>query len=74
MLKCTRCGRYYVPGYLDCFCRVTSRLPCPPTVPPLPPQEQAALIPPSVVKPAIAAGAAPDTPNVADVRSVDSRA
>lgn len=25
MLKCTRCGRYYVPGYLDCLCRSTAR-------------------------------------------------
>ena len=24
MLKCSRCGDYYIPGYLDCRCRTTS--------------------------------------------------
>lgn len=26
MLKCNRCGQYYIPGYLDCQCRVTAHL------------------------------------------------
>ena len=26
MLKCNRCGQYYVPGFLDCRCRVSSRM------------------------------------------------
>jgi len=25
MFRCNRCGKYYVPGYLECECRVTSR-------------------------------------------------
>jgi len=24
MLKCSRCGEYYIPGYLDCRCRTAS--------------------------------------------------
>ena len=24
MLKCSRCGDYYIPGYLDCRCRTMS--------------------------------------------------
>ena len=24
MLRCNRCGRYYIPGFLDCQCRTTS--------------------------------------------------
>jgi hypothetical protein len=23
VLKCSRCGEYYIPGYLDCRCRTT---------------------------------------------------
>ena len=26
MLKCSRCKQYYIPGYLDCQCRVTRAL------------------------------------------------
>jgi len=22
MLKCSRCGQYYVPGYLECHCQI----------------------------------------------------
>lgn len=25
MLKCSRCGQYYIPGYLDCACRTKQR-------------------------------------------------
>jgi len=24
MLRCSRCGEYYIPGYLDCRCRIAS--------------------------------------------------
>ena len=24
MLRCNRCGRYYIPGFLDCQCRTMS--------------------------------------------------
>ena len=26
MLKCNQCGQYYVPGFLDCQCRVISHV------------------------------------------------
>lgn len=26
MLKCSRCKQYYIPGYLDCQCRVARAL------------------------------------------------
>lgn len=25
MLKCRQCGQYYIPGFLDCFCRTKTR-------------------------------------------------
>jgi len=25
MFKCNRCGQYYIPGFLDCRCRVAAR-------------------------------------------------
>jgi hypothetical protein len=36
MLRCSRCGQYYVPGYLDCHCKVMLCLPRPAAVPQLP--------------------------------------
>ncbi len=27
MLKCSQCGQYYIPGYLDCQCRIAASLP-----------------------------------------------
>ena len=27
MLRCNRCGQYYIPGFLDCQCRTTSHRP-----------------------------------------------
>ena len=26
MLRCSKCGQYYVPSYLDCQCRVASHM------------------------------------------------
>lgn len=25
MLRCDRCGQYYIPGFLDCWCRAIAR-------------------------------------------------
>jgi hypothetical protein len=33
MLKCSQCRQYYVPGFLDCYCRTRQSLSLPPAEP-----------------------------------------
>lgn len=66
MLKCSRCGQYYVPGYLDCKCRMVARLPCAPVTPQLPSKEKMVLSAPTV-------NLARATPSGGDTQSSDNR-